>query len=244
MATITEIFAEARALVDADSTSYPDATLLRRVNLAYEMVVAWLINADGTWNFDDTNYTDFPIGKFTLVEDQAKYSFNDEFLQIEEVQILNKNGDYEIIHPIDQKEYSNVIPLEEAYETSGMPQYYDKISDDTIKLFPAPDDGTNVTLADGIKIKFKRKASVFTSAEVATGTKVPGFASPFHYILSYMAARPYALSYKPDRVATLNALIGDTGQIPTGMKRDLLKHYGTRQKDVRKQAKMRGINFR
>lgn len=237
MATITDIFAEARYLVDATSTSYQDADLLRRVNQAYEQIVGMLINDDGTWQFDDSNYTDFPIGTFTLVEGQSKYSFNDQFLQMEEVQIMNKNGDYQIIKPIDQKEFSNLTPLEEAYKTNGLPEFYDKLTDDTIKLFPAPDDGTSVTLASGLKIKFKRTASIFTTAEVTTGTKVPGFASPWHMILAYLAALPYAQSYKKDRVPLLEGKIQQ-------MTKELMKHYGRRQKDVRKRVSMSPIAFR
>lgn len=237
MATITDIFAEARYLVDATSTSYQDADLLRRVNQAYEQIVGMLINDDGTWQFDDSNYTDFPIGTFTLVEGQSKYSFNDQFLQMEEVQIMNKNGDYQIIKPIDQKEFSNLTPLEESYKTNGLPEFYDKLTDDTIKLFPAPDDGTSVTLASGLKIKFKRTASIFTTAEVTTGTKVPGFASPWHMILAYMSALPYAQSYKKDRVPLLEGKIQQ-------MTKELMKHYGRRQKDVRKRVSMSPIAFR
>lgn len=241
--TITQLLAEARSLVDADATSYPAVTsnaedvLLRRINTAYENVVGWLINADGTWQFEDTNYLDFAIGTFTLVSGQSRYSFNDKFLQLEEVQILNKSGVYQIIHPIDQKEYDEFTPLSEAYKTAGRPLAYDKVSDDTIDLFPAPDNGINVTLAAGLKIKFKRTASLYTAAEVTTGTKQPGFASPFHIILAYMAALPYAVSFKRDRVTILEAKIQQ-------MKIDLLKHYGRRSKDERKRMSMSPINFR
>ena len=65
MATIADIQQEARDLCDADTTSYPAATLLRRNNKDYETVVGWLINADGVWEFDDSNYK-FE-GKFNAV---------------------------------------------------------------------------------------------------------------------------------------------------------------------------------
>jgi len=241
MATVTDIIQEARDLVDADSTSYPAATILRRLNAAYEKVVGWLINADGLWQFDDTNFTDFPIGTFTLVNSQERYSFNDKFLQLEEVSVKNQNGVFQILKTIDQKEYSTLTPLAEAFKTDGLPTHYDKVSDDTIDLFPAPDNGVSVTLAAGLKIKFKRTAQLYTSAEVTTGTKQPGFASTHHYILSYMIARPYALSYKKDRWAEINAIIGDTTLIPTGMKAELLKDYGRRSKDERKIMTMKPI---
>lgn len=242
--TILDIISEARALVDADSTSYPLTTapstievLGRRLNTAYEEVVGWLINADGTWQFDDTNYDDFPIGTYTLVNSQGRYSFNDKFLQLEEVQVKNKSGDEIIIPTIDQKEFSDESPLSVAFKTDGMPQYYDKVSDDTIELYPAPDNGVNVTLASGLKIRFKRTAEVFTYAELNAGSKVPGFATPYNIILAYMAALPYAQSYKPNRVPLIEAKIQQ-------LKTELLKHYGRRQKDVRKVITNKRISFR
>lgn len=228
MATISDIEQEARDLCDADTTSYPAATMLRRVNYAYEQVVGWIINADGRWQFDDTNYTDFAIGTYTLVNGQSKYSFNDQFLQLEEVQILNIDSDYEIIKQVDQKEYDEYTPLSETYSESGKPIYYDLVTDDTIELFPAPDNGVSVTLASGLKVKFKRTADLFTAAQVTTGTKTPGFPSPWHVILSYMAAIPYNELYHPERVARQVAKVQE-------LKEEIINHYGRRNKDKRKQ---------
>lgn len=235
MPTIIDINAEARSLADADTTSYPAATLLRRINAAYERVVGWIINVDGTWQFDDSNYSDLPIGTQTLVAAQKAYTFNDKFLQILEVQVKDVNGNWRILKPIDQIEYSNETPLDETFKTDGLPLYYDKVSEDTIKLFPAPDAGVSVTLASGLKIKFKRTADLFLESVPGTpdnASKIPGFISTHHYILSYMAALPYCMSYKKDRVATYERIIGDFDK-PMGMKKDILMAYALREKDVR-----------
>jgi hypothetical protein len=161
-----------------------------------------------------------------MVASQSRYSFNDKFLQLVEVQVRDSAGNYQILPPIDQKEYSDVTPLSEAFETAGMPRYYDKVSDDTIDLLPAP-TAADTTLASGLRIRFKRTADLYTSAQVTTGTKEPGFASPFHVILAYMAAIPYCANFKPDRVPLYEKRVDD-------MKKALLLHYGTRQKEQRK----------
>ena len=241
--TITDIEAEARDWCDADTTSYPAATMLRRVNQAYEQVVGWLINIDGKWQFDDTNYTDFPIGTYTLVNSQGVYSFNNKFLQLLDVQVMDSDGKYQIITPVDQKDSQSSIPLRREFETDGFPLFYDKLSGDSIELLPAPDNGVSVTLASGLRIYFKRTASIFTAAEVTTGTKVPGFDSTYHIILAWMAARPYCMKYKKDRVAELNALIGDTTPIPTGMKRDMIKQFTKKAKDERNIIMPKKINY-
>ena len=54
-------------LCDADITSYPLRGVVRRVNSAIEALVGKIINTDGTWQFDDTNYTDLPVGTGTLI---------------------------------------------------------------------------------------------------------------------------------------------------------------------------------
>lgn len=231
MPHIEDINAEARDLCDATTTSYIAANLLRRINEAYERVIGWILEADGTWQYDDTNYTDLPIGTQTLVESQNAYSFSNKFLEIDEVQILDKNGDWAIIKPVDQKEYSDDTPLDEAFATDGIPECYDKIADDTIMLYPAPDDGTAVTLASGLKIKFKRTASVFSYSDIDTGTKVPGFPSPYHAILAYMAAIPYCMTYKKDRVVMYQNEV-------ERLKKGIIESYSRREQDKRKQMTM------
>lgn len=241
--TISDINAEARALCDADTNSYQAADLLRRVNSAYEEIVGMLINADGTWQFDDTNYTDIPVGKITLVDGQQSYTFNDKLLDVEEVAILNDGDVFQKLIPIDHSEIPAGLTLQEYFggtETTpktGFPQYYDKVSDDTIKIYPAPAANEGVTLASGLRVRFKRTAKVYTSAEVTTGTKVPGFVVTHHSILAYMAAIPYCMTYKKDRVPSYQQKVLE-------MKEELIKIYSRREKDKRKVLRSKRIKFR
>lgn len=221
---------------DTDSTSYPIAQKIREINTAYEKVNAWIINNDGTWQFDDENYSTIPEGATDLVAGQSDYSFSAAFLEIEWVKIKDANGRWKVITPIDQSQVD--FPLEDYLITNGFPQHYDKVGN-VIRLYPAPATGT-VTLSGGMKIAINRTASLFTSADT---TKTPGFVSPFHVILAYMAALPYCAKFKKDRVANLIGLIGDT-QIPTGLKRDILDFYGHRERDARKVMTSAPVNPR
>ena len=56
-ATNQDIVSEIYSLCDADSTSYPINAVTRRVNVAYEELIGLILTADGTWQWDDTNYT-------------------------------------------------------------------------------------------------------------------------------------------------------------------------------------------
>ena len=232
--TISDINAEARSLCDADTTSYTAADLLRRVNTGLETLVGKIINADGTWEYDDTNYTDLPVGTGTLVEAQESYSFSSEYLQVQAIKVLDNNSNWNIVQNIDQFNDISGIAIEEYFSATGLPQYYD-ILGDTIRFYPAP-TSTAVTLAGGLKVHFKRTADLFTSAQVTTGTKEPGLPSPYHVLLSYFAAIPYCALYKKDRVVWLEKK-WDEGIL------EVIKHYSHREKDRRKIMTMGKINY-
>lgn len=231
--TIEDINKEINSLCSSTDTSYILADKLRRVNSAYESLIAKIINADGTWQYDDTNYTDLPVGTGDLVDAQSAYTFAVDFLDIENVKIKDANGNWNILQPIDQSQLS--YPLEDHLTDDGLPVYYDKVGD-TIKLYPAP-ASADVTATDGIKVQFKRTADIFTSAEVNTGTKNPGIASPFHILIPYMASIPYCMSYKKDRVALYEKRVDE------GIE-EMITFYSRREKDTRKVMTMNQITHR
>ena len=226
------IVEEIDRLCDSDDTSYPRADKTSRVNNFFEKVVGWLINADGIWEFDDSRYTSLPIGTYTLVNAQRSYTFAADFLQLLEVSVMDSNGVYIKIPQFDP--FVEPVSVEEFWGTaSGFPEVFDLVSDDTIKFYPNI-SSSFVTLTAGLQVKFKRTARLFT---VTTGTgedtAEPGFASPWHSILAYGGARPYCALYKKDIVPWLNSVIGDTTEISTGMKKELLAHYSRRNKEHR-----------
>lgn len=223
---IADLNTLARFLSDSDSTSYSAANLLITINQAYEEVIAKILNADGRWQWDDSNRTDFPIATTTLVNSQPDYTFDVAQLKVLGVSVLDNLGNFYPLVPIDFEDikFSGVDPSE-YYETDGRPAYYDK-QGSSLVLHPAPDNGVSVTLAAGLKVFFQRTADLFTSAQVTTGTKVPGFASPFHMILAYKAAIPYCIKYKPERVASLEFKAQQ-------MEADMIRFYTKREKDER-----------
>ena len=223
---LPDICQEARDQVDATSVSMPDAKLLRRLNAGYEFEVGEIINADGTWQFDDSRYTNLPIGVATMIDGQSNYTFDSSMLEIENVKIKDINGVWHIIKPWDQSQ--STIPLENFLRYTGFPVYYDK-EGNTISLLPPP-KGTIITLVAGLKIQFKRTANIFTLGNLSDSTVIPGFASPYHMLLPLRAALPYAMTYKKDRVQLIQSEIL---RLHTG----LINHYAQREKDRRKVLK-------
>lgn len=238
--TISDINTWARFLSDSDTNSYTAANLLIAVNHAYEDVVGKVLNADGRWQFDDTNFTSFPIATTTLVNSQNDYTFDVSLLKILRVEVKDVDGNYYQLDPIDiddiEKEAGYRVAVSEYYETDGRPLKYD-VQGSSIVLYPAPDNGVSVTLSAGLKVYFQRTADIFTSAQVTTGTKVPGFASPYHMILAYRAAIPYCIKFKPERVAQLE-------QKAMQMESEMIQFYSKRDKDERPRMTMKSVSFR
>jgi hypothetical protein len=237
--TIADIQTEARALVEATTTSYPAALMLIRNNTAMEEIASLILDSDGRWQWDDTNNTDFPEGTTTLVASQNDYTLDTSYIKILGVSVKDVNGKYYRLLPFDpddlDTQYGPFLDRTQFLTTAGRPLFYDVEANSV--LYPAPDAGVTVTLAAGLKIYAQRTAQLFTSAEVSTGTKVPGFASPFHSLISYMSALPYAQAYKPERVQFIMAEI-------LRKKEALKMFYSKRDKDERAVMTMAPIIFK
>ncbi len=225
--TYNSLVHECWKLCDADITSYPLADVTRRFNIALEELVGMIINADGTWQFDDTNLTDAPRAKGTLVEGQEYYTFASDFLQIEAVDILDLNTQYVRLYPYDPQDHEGQSPDEywgvdsSGNPLTGIPECYD-IKGDSIRLYPVP-SATYCTLANGIRVSFKRTADLFTDTDT---TQEPGLPSTHHALLAYMAAISHNEVYHPQRIARQEKKIDE-------MKKTLLVHYAFREKNRR-----------
>ena len=224
-ATNQDIVSEINSLCDSDATTYPIAAKTRRVNSALEELIGDIINADGTWQYDDTNYTNLPIGTGNLVNNQQTYSFTSEYLQVEAIEILDLNNRYHRLQQLDHRELGGLSPDEyfgvdsSGSPTTGRPEYYDIVGD-TIFLYKSP-NSSSVTLTNGLQIYFKRTADLFTTTDT---TQEPGLPSTHHILLAYMASIPFCMIYRKDRVAFYEKKVAE-------MKKTLLQHYAHREKD-------------
>lgn len=122
-------------LCDSNDTSYTRQAKTSRVNNALEELVGKIILSDGAWQYDDTNYTTHPRGKGTLVEGQEDYSFAAEYLQIEAIEILDTNSQYQRIKTLDHRELGGLSPQEyfgvksNGNPQTGFPEYFDQQGD-------------------------------------------------------------------------------------------------------------------
>jgi hypothetical protein len=214
-ASSQDIISQISLLTDTNTDEYSLADRTRNANVAYHKAVAIIQRADGLWQFDDANNTTLPIATTTLTADQRDYQLQDDMIELERVEVKDSNGLWRKLLAIDQSEVP--VALDEFQKTSGNPMYYDKLGR-TIYLYPA----SNVTVADGLKIRYKRPANIFTTTDT---TKEPGFDAMWHDYIPTYAALVYCELYKPKRVAMLLDRLNR-------MEKDMLSFYGRRSKDT------------
>ena len=95
--------------------------------------------------------------------------------------------------------------------------------------------------AAGIRIWFQRTANLYTMSDSTTITsgeesREPGIPSPYHILLAYFSAISYCVLYKKDRVPWFEKKWDE------GIK-DMLAHFGKREKDKRKIMTMKSIEY-
>jgi hypothetical protein len=181
MSTITNLKADVHFLCGSTSASYPDADVIRNLNIAYNDTARLIWTSAGGWQFDDSNATTLPIARTTMVHNQQDYSLPSTAQRIEEVVVKDSNADWHKLKPFDI--HDSTIAPEEYLETAGLPLYYDMIGR-SVMLYPKP-SSAYCTMASGLGIYISRDVTEFA---VTASTETPGFAAPFHRILSYAAA--------------------------------------------------------
>ena len=201
--TIADIGTLTRFLTKTNSTTFTEAQLLIFVNNSYERIVGKFIaqTSGGQMKFGDFNYTAFPSFAVTMTNSEPAYDLTDwgttdeeAILTILGVEVLDNDGNWHTLTPITLDEIRDKgIALSEYQKTDGLPLEYEK-RDNQIILYPAPDNGVSVTLSGGLRVYSLRTADRFTSAEVTTGTKEPGFPSPWHDIIAYESSYQYAIA--------------------------------------------------
>lgn len=217
-------------LCDSDSTSYPTSRKTANINGDLEGLIGEIIKQDGTFQFDDSNFTTLPIGVADLVAGQKDYSFSVTMLNILRMRVKDIGGIWHLLQPFDPSEIDGAV--DEFMKTDGLPKFYDKTGS-SILLYPSP-SASYATLSGGLKVDFQRTASLFIATDT---TKEPGFASPYHEYLVYSASIPYCMKYHKDRVVLYQ-------NKAESIKRACLAFYGKREKDVPNRMSMKPINFR
>ncbi len=216
-----------------DGTITGNVTLMAQftadVNLAIDDALAVIIPASGTWQLDDSNHTDYPIGTTDLVSGQRDYTFvTDEsgnlVLDIYKVMCKGPDGIYKELIPKDQQSDLNVLGFTDGQDLTGTPTMYDKTGNG-IFLDKIP----SYNSTNGLKIYVNREGSYMTPSDT---TKKAGFSGLFHEYLVLKPSYNYARTKGLQNTERLKRDI-------TEMEAKMLSHYSDRQRDVKRQMKVR-----
>ncbi len=209
-------------LSPTDTTSFPVADFFRSANLKLRDSAFLFWKNSSMWEFDDSNMTDLPIGTADLIAGQRDYSIPTTSLGIERVEILDSNGDYQVLSQIDKSEVKDTAMLE-MFDEDGMPIYYDLIGN-SIFLYPTP-SAADTTLTAGIRIYLSRDVHEFVITDTATE---PGFPDMFHPYIAFGAANDYAVSKNmtPQRIQMLQLGL-------TRYEKMITDYYARRNRDKR-----------
>jgi len=177
-----------------------------------------ILQADNRWQWDDTNYTDLPIATASLA-DQQDYSISGAgFLRILKVECKNSAGDWIALKQIDINQLKGTA-MTEYRETAGTPAEFDLIGE-SIFLYPKP----SYVSSGGLKVYFQRVPDYFTADDT---TQEPGFAAPFHRLLSYGAALDYAIA--KEMQGKIPFLQNEINKLEIGV----IEFYSTRNRDFK-----------
>jgi hypothetical protein len=73
--------------ISGNPTKYKEFTA--RMNNWYDREVATILAADTRWNWDDSNYTDLPIGTADIVSGQSIYQFDPSWIRVINIQMAD-----------------------------------------------------------------------------------------------------------------------------------------------------------
>jgi len=169
-------------LCGSTSATYSTTNKRRNMNVAYNDVSRIIWESDGGWVYDDSNATTLPKAYTSLVHNQQDYTLPTNAQAIHRVEIIDSSGNYIKLKPLDRGEVTVGLP-EVLGGSPGTPLYYE-LQGRSVLLYPSP-HSANCTLTNGLYVYVNRNV---TELAVTATTTIPGFASPFHRILSYAAA--------------------------------------------------------
>jgi hypothetical protein len=213
--------------VTASYSSYALADITRNINNAYLETVSKIWNCAGGWQYDDSNATTLPVAYTSIKHNQQDYTLPSTAQRIARVEVKDSGGNFQLMKQIDIHDVDSEA-MSEFRSGTGMPEYYDLVGR-SLMLYPTPTSGS-CTLASGIAVYIDREPTLFTTAST---TAEPGFASPFHKILSYAAA----IDFVQDK-ATQDRLVAMKARLEQGLVQFYSKRNIERKAQIRPRKRL------
>ncbi len=221
---IGTIKSDVNFLARCTSATFPDADKVRSINIAYQDIARLIWESADGWQYNDGTAGGNPVVKTSLTHNTQDYTIPSTAQRIHEIAIEDNSGNWHKLRPIDWADITSAP--QEFLKTPGLPIYYN-LAGRTVSFYPIPASGS-VTLSSGIAFFIDRDVTEFN---VTATTTVPGFATPFHRLLSYAAALDFSQD-APDR----ELLVAQISR----MKNSLTRFYSKRAVEMKTQIKPAG----
>lgn len=223
--------------------------LTRDVNLAMSDFLRIALMAGGTWQFDDSNQTDYPIITTNLVAGQRDYPFTTDasgnlILDIYRVFCAQPSGIFIELLPVDVESGTDRYPalpgtmsgqlynygsttFTDGSNTQGTPVRYDLMSN-AVFLDPIP----NYNFTGGLKLYVNREATYFQYTDT---TKKPGVPGLFHRYFALKPALDYARRNQTANFAALqNEVTKMEGNEDAGIVGTIAEYFSERPREDRR----------
>lgn len=180
---ISDINAYVSFRANTDTTQYSAANRLISTNRWYHKVTDIIYDSLLDYQHNDLNDTAEAIVSKNTVANQeyVALGLTDKILKINRVEVdYDGSGTYYKAEPINQAQITtsvvNQTPINDHFSTTTP---YFEHKGQLLYLYPVPSS----SVTNGLKLWVNKEAAEFTSGEVTTGTKEPGFDEPFHIMI-------------------------------------------------------------
>lgn len=200
-------------------------------NLSLDRFTELALKSSGTWQYDDSNQTDYPEISTNLISGQRSYTFTTDeqgnlILEIYGVWLADSSGVFHKLSAVDSETEPNMEDFNDGQDKTGTPLRYNKTANGIFfDLIP------DYSYSLGVKVQINREASYFT---VSDATKKPGVPGIFH---EYFALRPAYDYARRNNLAVLPRLekeiIKMEGDELLNVVGTIQKYFSSRTKDER-----------
>jgi len=214
-------------LTGTDATSFSAANQLISINKWVHKIVGMILESQDDMEWDDDNRTDFGVLDVALVAAQRDYSLpvSDDVLKVRRVDITYDGSNYyraQWFSGTNEPEGLGTDATVDARHSKASP--FVRFKGRGFWVYPRA-NAADVTAGAKIRIEVDRAHQAFTSGDLTTGTKLPGFDEPFHDLVAMGVALDWLLTNGPD-----DKLQRVKGELIEGENR-LRRHYGSRNLD-------------
>lgn len=233
---LTALRAMARRKISFQSTAsakYADADLDANLNMWYRILLGWVFETTGIWEFNGEMSTT------NLVSGQEEYVLPEDFVILNRVEILYSGASgYVRATRADDKQIEGAAFGNDEIPVGSTANPVYRTFDNSIFIYPTPTASSSA----GLRIEYLTDIT-----ELASGSDVPGLNSLVHHVISIGAAYEYCLTNEQPRKATMlwNQLFGRPGASPSeSLKSQVQMLASQRDRSVKQRIIPRVRSFR